>query len=496
MMFELTPRFDGESAEALYMQLYRYIRGEIAAGRIKAGERLPSIRRLAAHLGVSRTPVALAYDQLLAEGYARSKPRSGLFAAELDAPTVPAMPAAPAAGPSPASAARPHAGPEAAPASAAYAPQRAYHAAEGERLRYDFGYGSVDLAHFPLVRWRRLMNRCLLPENSRLLLYGDWQGEPGLREEIAAYLHRMRGVRCTPGHIVVGAGTYHSLELLFQLLQEDVACIAAEEAVNEGVKALLGQYRFACRPLRLESDGIRIEDVAASGAQAAYVTPSHQFPFGMTLSAGKRIKLLNWAKERRAYIIENDYDGEFRYGGMPIPSLQSMDDDGRVIYVGTFSRALTPAFRISYLVLPDALLERFRRRRHSYDQLASPIFQGALQLFMQSGDFARHMRRMRTLYQRKNDALLQAVRSSFGELAELIGEGSGLHVLLRVHNGMSEAELVRTARREGAGVYPTSVYALNEQRAPASTVLLGFGGLSETDIREGVAVLARAWLAG
>lgn len=505
-MFELTPRFDGESAEALYLQLYRYIRGEIAAGRIKAGERLPSIRRLAAHLGVSRTPVAQAYDQLLAEGYARSRPRSGLFAAELDAPATPAMaramptmpatPARPAAGPRPAAAPGPHAaGSGAAPASAAHTPQRAYHAAEDAQLRYDFGYGSVDLAHFPLVRWRRLLNRCLLPENSRLLLYGDWQGEPGLREEIAAYLHRMRGVRCTSEQIVVGAGTYHSLELLFQLLQEDVACIAVEEAVNEGVKALLGQYRFACRPLRLESDGIRIEDVAASGAQAVYVTPSHQFPFGMTLSAGKRIKLLNWAKERRAYIIENDYDGEFRYGGRPIPSLQSMDDDGRVIYVGTFSRALTPAFRISYLVLPDALLERFRRRQHSYDQLASPIFQGALQLFMQSGDFARHMRRMRTLYQRKHDALLQAVRGSFGELAELIGEGSGLHVLLRVHNGMSEAELVRTARREGAGVYPTSVYALDEQRAPASTVLLGFGGLSETDIREGVAVLARAWLA-
>lgn len=172
------------------------------------------------------------------------------------------------------------------------------------------------------------MNRCIQQEGGRLLLYGELQGEEELREEIAAYLHQTRGVRCLPEQIIVGAGTYHSLDLLFQLLAEDVNRMAAEEAVNDGVKALLGRFRYPCIPLRLEKDGVSIEDVKQSGAQAVYVTPSHQFPFGMTLSAGKRMELLQWAQQTGGYIIENDYDGEFRYGGRPIPSLQSMDEHG------------------------------------------------------------------------------------------------------------------------------------------------------------------------
>ncbi|WP_127483977.1 MocR-like pyridoxine biosynthesis transcription factor PdxR [Paenibacillus ehimensis] len=477
-MIDLMPRLDETSGEALYMQLYRYIRDEIAAGRIPANERLPSIRTLSAYLGVSRSPVALAYEQLLAEGYVNSRPRSGLYAAELDTSATLLRVQTEAA---------------AERSAVSPSPKRAYHASQDEPVRYDFGYGSVDITGFPLAKWRRLMNRCLLPENSRLLLYGDLQGEPELRAEIAAYLHHMRGVRCQPEQIVVGAGTYHSLDLLFQLLREDVVRIASEEAVNDGVKALFGQFRFDCRPLRLESDGICLEELQASGAQAVYVTPSHQFPYGMTLSAGKRIKLLQWAKERRAYIVENDYDGEFRYSGRPIPSLQSLDDDGRVIYVGTFSRALTPAFRLSYLVLPPALLERFRDRRHSYDQLASPIFQKTQQLFMQSGDFGRHVRKMRSVYHKKRDALLHAVRDAFPAGVEMIGADSGLHLLLRVRCGMDETGLVCAAAREGVGVYPASAYRLRPEADEAPTVLLGFGGLSETDIREGIGLLTRAW---
>ncbi|XEC96016.1 PLP-dependent aminotransferase family protein [Paenibacillus tarimensis] len=471
-MIELTPKLDETSGEALYMQLYRYIRGEIAAGRIPANNRLPSIRRLSSHLGISRTPVALAYDQLLAEGYIRSQPRSGFFAAEIEAIAASPLNSRVAVPPS---------------------LPRAYHASLEEPVRYDFGYGSVDLLSFPLTKWRKLMNRCLLSENSRLLLYGDLQGEPELRAEIAAYLHQIRGVRCLPEQIVVGAGTYHSLDLLFQLLKADVTCMAVEESVNNGVKSLLEQFRFDCRSLRLESDGVRIEEVYASRAQAVYITPSHQFPFGMTLSVNKRMKLLRWARERQGYIIENDYDGEFNYNGRPIPSLQSLDEDGRVVYVGTFSKSLTPSFRISYLVLPPALLEQFRLRRHSYDQLASPIFQKTLQLFMQSGDFERHMRRMRSLYHKKHDVLLQAVRQVFQGVAEIIGAGSGLHILLRIRNGMSETELVHTAKQAGVNVYPTSVYALEPEQTAACTVLLGFGGLTEEEIRAGIGLLKRAW---
>lgn len=489
-MIELTPRLDEASPEALYMQLYRYLRDEIMAQRLPAGQRLPSIRRLAEHLALSRTPVALAYEQLLAEGYIRSQPRSGLFVAELEAPLFESA----------AGGIMPHNRHRESSrltnlASIPSSPTHAYHALRDEQVLYDFGYGSIDLSGFPLTKWRRWMNRCLLPENSRLLLYGDLQGEEELRVEIAAYLHQIRGVLCTAEQIVVGAGTYHSLDLLFQLLKPDVSILAAEEAVNDGVKALLERFRFDIRPLRLEEDGIALKDVHESQAQAVYVTPSHQFPFGMTLSAGKRIQLLNWAKQQNAYIIENDYDGEFRYNGRPIPSLQSMDDNGKVVYLGTFSKALTPSFRLSYLVLPPVLMDRYRRRNHSYDQLASPIFQKTLQWFMSSGDFERHRRRMRSLYQRKHHTLLQAIQQFMADRTDIIGAGSGLHILLRVHNGMNEDELLHTSAQAGVKVYPASRYALKPEPVPAlaSTVLLGFGGLTEEEIRDGIKLLAETW---
>lgn len=490
---ELTPNLDHQSDEALYIQLYRSIRDDILNGRIRAGARLPSIRSLCSRLGVSRTPVAVAYEQLQAEGYLISRPRSGLYAAPLE--DIQPQEGRLRSGGIPL-------GNDAEDTGAFYtlageeAPFRAYHAGPGRQVRYDFGYGAVDLSAFPLTRWKRLFNRSMLPENSRLMLYGDIQGEARLREQIAAYLHQTRGVRCLPEQIVIGAGTYHSLDLVFQLLEGDVTVLAAEEAVNDGVKTLFRRFGFtgnSCLSLPLETDGISLEPLRDSGAQAVYVTPSHQFPFGMILSAGKRLRLLQWARERNAYVIENDYDGEYRYEGRPIPSLQGMDTDGRIIYTGTFSRALTPSMRISYLVLPPPLLEHFRLGRHSYDQLASPIVQDALAGFMESGELERHMRRMRVLYQKKHNQLLAAVRQCFGSGADVIGAGSGLHILLRYNGGLSEAELIRRAACYSVQVYPASVYALDPAKAAESTVLLGFGGLSLEDIREGVSLLRKAW---
>ncbi|MEC2074649.1 PLP-dependent aminotransferase family protein [Metabacillus fastidiosus] len=475
-MIVITPKLDMESKEALYIQLYKYIRNEIMEGRMEKNSKLPSIRILCDHLNISRTPVVLAYEQLLAEGYIQSKPRSGFFIMDI--------------------------------AESSFfssntlieekdnilsSPSRLYHASKYEEVLYDFGYGSVDLEYFPFIKWKKMMNRCLLPESSELLLYGDLQGDEELREEIAVYLHQIRGVRCSPQQIVIGAGTYHSLDLLFQLLKEDISLMALEKSVNDGVQTLIEQYHFGIHSLELEHDGVRMEDVYKSKAQAVYVTPSHQFPFGMTMSVNKRIKLLNWANKEQAYIIENDYDGEFRYNSRPIPSLQSFDQNERVIYIGTFSKALTPSFRISYLVLPTRLLERFREKKHSYDQLASPIFQKTLQMFMKSSDFERHMRKMRNLYKKKHDILLQAIHEYLGDNVTIIGAGSGLHILLEVRNGMTEDELIESAKQRGVKIYPTSVYALKGEQSMIPTVLLGFGGLSEERIVLGIEQLKIAW---
>jgi GntR family transcriptional regulator / MocR family aminotransferase len=510
---ELTPILDPGSDEALYIQLYRSIREDILNGRIPPGSRLPSIRKLGSRLGLSRTPVSLAYEQLQAEGYLRSVPRSGLFAAELEG-LQPLSAKRPTGDIRQASVDRPTGsdGLEQAensrtaysgapsltqPAPPAPSPLRAYHAPPGSMAGVDFGYGAVDLNSFPLIRWKRLLNRSFQPENARTLLYGELQGEAGLRGQIAAYLHQTRGVRCSPEDIVIGAGTYHSLDLLFQLLEGKVTALASEEAVNDGVHTLFRRFGYTDRrliPLPLEKDGIKLGPLIGSQAQAVYVTPSHQFPYGMTLSAGKRLQLLQWARDTGSTIIENDYDGEFRYGGRPIPSLQGMDTDGRVVYIGTFSKALTPSFRLSYMVLPPALLALFRSGRHSYDQLASPLFQETLRLFMVDGDLERHMRRMRGLYQKKHDLLVEEIHSRFGDAAEVIGAGSGLHILLKLRNGLQESEMISRAAGLSVRVYPASVYALHPDRTAASTVLLGFGGLSGQEISTGVRLLSEAWL--
>ena len=474
---DITPKLDHNSGEALYMQLYRSIREDMLQGRIPAGARLPSIRSLCQRLSLSRTPVALAYDQLQAEGYVISKPRSGLFAAEL-----PPMGASGSTS----------------EAHSTVPPKEAEAADDaGTPPLVDFSYTAVDLKAFPAVRWRRFLNRSLQAEANPILLYGDLQGEQALREQMASYLHQTRGVRCRPEQIVVGAGTYHSLDLVLQLLEGEVDTLASEESVNTGIKALFRRFGYSgssCVPLPLEPDGVSLSSLTASPAQAVYLTPSHQFPYGMILSAAKRLQLLQWAESCNGYLIENDYDGEFRYEGAPVPSLQGMDRSGRVIYLGTFSRALTPSFRLSYLVLPWELVKRFKQGGHSYDQLASPLFQETLRLFMESGELERHMRRMRVLYEHKHAVLMEELHSSFGERLQVIGAGSGLHVLVKPSSGGEEADMIQKAARCGVKVYPVSAYALTAHKKAEGSVLLGFGGLDTEEIRTGVRLLAQAWL--
>lgn len=464
-MIQFMPKLEERSKEPLYIQLYQYIRDEIVSGRIKENSRLPSVRKLSAYLDISRTPVADCYELLLAEGYITSKPRSGFYVVPFKELLI-----------------------------LTHKTETTFIKNTPQNNILDFHYDKVDLIHFPYKKWNKLNNSCLTPENLQLLQYGDLQGEPGLRREIASYLHQMRGVRCTPDQIIIGAGTYHSLGLLFQLLKDEVTVVGTEEAVNVGVKDIFDQFSsISFSPLTLEKDGISIDELYKSNAQAIYVTPSHQFPFGMTLPMEKRIKLLQWAQEHHAYIIENDYDGEFRYSSRPLPSLQSLDKHEKVIYIGTFSRVLTPHIRISYLVLPYPLMQQFQHKKHSYNQLSSPILQMTLQLFMESQDFASHIRKMRSLYQKKYEVLLHSIKSTFGQNTEMIGQGSGLHILLKIGNEMSEDQLIFTAKQEGVKVYPTSIYWLDSKKAMTSTVLMGFGGLSEEDIQAGIAKLGKAW---
>lgn len=589
---ELLPLLDAGSAEPLYSQLYRHIRAEIEAGRLAPDTRLPSVRKLAAHLGISRTPVEDAYQQLLAEGYTASKPKSGITvlayepdfepaggrpairggadrgeagrdaasrggadrgaagrdaasrgaadrseanrdAANRDAasrsaasaagkrtarPLITAHASTPstAACCSPApSVAVPNAPSAAAPGSPAASPGGSglpaaavgsgaspaagtakTAAAKRPALAVDFAYGDIDLRHFPFPLWKKLLGSCFLPEHRDLFRYGDPLGEIGFRRALSDYAYRARAVVCPAERIVVGAGTHHSIEQLCRLLPgtpygPEATAIAVEQSMSDGIAAILRQHGYRLAPLRLAPDGIRIEDLYASGATVVYTTPSHQFPHGMVMSIGKRRRLLNWAAEVGGLILEDDYDGEFRYTGLPIPSLQGLDAAAAdyVVYTGTFSRALAPAFRLSYTALPPALAESAKAALHPFDRLASPLHQRTLELFMAGGHMQKHIRKMRGVYQRKRAVLLDAVRRRLEPGFRASGGGAGLHVLLEPADGRGEAQ----AAEVGVRVYPTSVYRIEQGQGEPASVLLGFGGLTEADIEEGVRLLSEAW---
>ncbi|GAA3411033.1 PLP-dependent aminotransferase family protein [Paenibacillus hodogayensis] len=499
---ELLPLLDPNSAEPLYGQLYRHIRAEIEAGRLAPGSRLPSVRKLAAHLGVSRTPVEDAYQQLLAEGYAESKPRSGLTVRAYEPDFGKARHPASRSG-----AVLPDRGSERqrpdrtlpAPGSPVFS---ASPEAAGPSGTIDFSYGDVDLSHFPFALWKKLLGTCFLPEHRDLFRYGDPLGEIGFRRALADYAYRARAVLCPPERMVVGAGTHHSMEQLCRLLRETpygpgATAFAAEQAMSDGLAAIMRQHGYRLAPLRLEEDGICIEDLYESGATIVYTTPSHQFPYGMVMSIGKRRRLLKWAADVGGLIVEDDYDGEFRYAGRPIPSLQGLDAAASfVVYMGTFSRALAPAFRLSYTALPPALAESAQAALHPFDRLASPLHQRTLELFMTNGHMQRHIRKMRSVYQRKSAALLAAIKDGLEPHFRVEGGSAGLHVLLEPDDGRSEASLMESALDAGVRVYPTSVYRTESRTDEPAAVLLGFGGLDEQHIQEGVHRLAHAWNRG
>ncbi|RWR14016.1 PLP-dependent aminotransferase family protein [Siminovitchia fortis] len=463
---DICPRLENRSNEPLYIQLYQYLKEEIQAGGIPSFKRLPSIRRLADDLHISKTTVQMAYQQLLAEGYIESKERSGYVVVEMEGDSFGDLP---------------HFS-EPAPAKKRSAAQK--------NIRFDFYMSYIDVDHFPFQKWKACVNQNLSPE---FLSYGDKQGEPGLRAAISRYLRHARAVNCTEEQVVIGSGTQTVMRLLCQLIGLDGKKIAMEEPGYEGVRHVFQGLGFEAVPIKLEEDGINLDELEKSSAKVVYITPSHQFPLGMVMPITKRIKLLQWAEENGGLIIEDDYDGEFRYHGKPIPSLQGLDAHGNVIYAGTFSKSLMPAIRMSYVVLPVRLLDIYQANMFMYDQTVSRLHQRTLQMFMESGEWERHIRKMRKLYQKKHDLLLQTIKKVMNNNVEITGQNAGLHIVIQVNSGYSADELVQIAEKSGVKVYSTTDNWISGQETGNPLILLGFGGLSEEQIVEGIGQLHAAW---
>lgn len=464
---------DNDKRHPLYIQLYNYIRREIQKGKILPGSKLPSQRKLANYLQVSRNTIDKAYQQLMAEGYIESQERKGLFVVDFKNSGFFLQDSSPEVERE--NVKKPQAG-------------------QGKPISIDFSHGKVDINHFPYHVWRKLTVESLYADQGQYLLMGDPQGEPGLRKQIARYLYHSRGVQCSYDQIVIGAGTQYILSLLCKIVGEN-GSIGVEEPGFHRSRFVFKDNGLEVVPIPLDEKGINIQELSRKNPGLAYITPSHQFPCGVIMPMSRRMEMIEWAQTNGGWIIEDDYDGEFRYLGRPIPSLQSLDINKRVIYLGTFSKSLLPSIRVSYMVLPPELLRNYQEKCAVYKQTVSRLHQHTLELFMEQGHWEKHLNRIRNLYKKKHGVLLSSIKNVFSEkeIVEIIGADSGMHILLKVQNGMNEQELIETAADVGVKVYPTSIYFVNSSMSADGTVLLGFGGLDEKEIQQGIKGLRQAW---
>lgn len=453
------PVFGGDAP--LYEQLYRHIASAIQSGVLLPGEKLPSKRRLCALAGVSMSTVETAYSLLAAEGYVLARPRSGYVCADL-------LPPAPAA---------PVSAPEAIPAP------------PSSRWAYNCSTSGVDTSVFPFSSWARITKEAVY-ENPGLLQRGHPQGDLPLRTALAGLLAQYRGVRCAPEQVVVGAGADYLLSLLLQLLPEQKA-IALEDPGYPAAYAAAALHGREAVPIPVDQEGMDPEALTASGAGLSYITPSHQFPLGVTMPAGRRSRLLHWAAAQPdRWLIEDDYDSEFRYSSRPIPALQGLDRAGRVVYMGTFSRSIAPAIRVAYMILPPELLERYRNTFSHGACTVSRFEQESLRRFLAQGLYGRHLRRTGNLYRKKCALFTEALLEIPG--VAISGADAGLHFLVTLSR-LSETELVGRAAAKSVGIHPLSRYYHKAPPRP-STVVLGFAGLREEELREAAALLREAWI--
>lgn len=487
----LSPIFalDPSSPEPLYHQLYEGIRDAILDGRIAKGTQLPSSRLLAAELSVSRNTVVNAYAQLLAEGYLEGEAGSGTYVTlRLPDDSLRAVRGSAATPPPP--------------------PEPPRLSRQGEALqRYatthtlsrneprPFRPGVPAVDQFPFRLWERMVARQWRKHPWQLLTYGPAEGYQPLRVAIAEYLRMARAVRCDWRQVILVSGSQQAIDLTARVLLNPGDGVWMEEPGYRGARDSLVAAGLALAPVPVDAEGISVSAgrAMAPGARLAYVTPSHQFPSGVTMSVARRMELLRWAAGSGAWILEDDYDSEYRYVSRPLSALQGLDESGRVIYAGTFSKVLFPSIRLGYLVAPPALVDIFTAARSIADRHSPMVDQAVLAEFMREGHFGRHIRRMRTLYQERRDTITEALTRELGGFLELSPAAAGMHLVGWFPEGVDDTAASRSALDAGLEAQPISAYCLAE---PARRgLMLGYAGYSPTALKQAAGQLAQA-LAG
>lgn len=462
----LSIHLDSNKKIPLYEQIYQEIKKRILEKELQTGEKLPSTRGLAASLGVSRNTIDTAYYQLLAEGYIDTAPKSGFYVCDLELsdhgmdfslpPTLPDISVKETV-------------------------------VEQNLIEYDFSPFAVDLSHFPYSIWKKLSKK-VLDEEKDLFLSGDPNGDLELRTAICHYVRLSREVHCSPDQIIIGAGADYLLQMLSLLFRHmDIHEITLENPCYRKAAIIFEENQMQLHTGTLDHHGLTIPSIAPE-TEAVYVTPSHQYPLGIVMPFGRRSELLNWAiQSPKRYIIEDDHDSEFRYKGKPIPALQGMDRHNRVIYLGTFSKAVAPAIRVSYLILPPKLSNEYHRSLGFYSCTVSRLDQGILTRFLSEGYFEKHVNRMRKLYRTKHDLVLELLKPLVQqEILRIRGEHAGLHLVLELQKGITETTLLAEAEQQGICLYGIKKHYLPGAGSVPESILLGYSNLSETDITEGI----------
>ena len=460
------------ASKSLYAQVYEGYRKAIVDGSLRTGQRVPSTRVLALELGISRMPVLSAYAQLLAEGYFESRVGSGTVVST-------SLPE------------HSYRTKSTTPRSRQTSEKRRrisnrsmnLPSVQGFRSRGlgPFSVSQIAFDHFPLAVWNRLMTCHARNMRARSLDYGDPMGLKELREAIAAYMRTARGVRCEAQQVMIVSGSQQGLEITTRVLLDPGDYVWMEEPGYRFARSVFACSGCVVVPVKVDAEGLNVTAGAnkCGGARAVLVTPSHQYPLGVTMSASRRLQLLDWAESNGSWIIEDDYDSEYRYQGMPVTSLQGLDRNSRVVYIGTFSKVLFPSLRLGYLVIPEDLVERFLAARFALDIGPATFHQGVLADFIGDGHFARHIRRMRLVYAERRNALIETLHNHFGSVVEMMGAEAGMHLSV-VLNGISDLELSVRGARENLWLVPLSSFYLG--KAAQQGFILGFGSTPVQEI--------------
>lgn len=463
----LTYSFENRGKDSLYEYLYKQIKNDIYNLKLAPHEKLPSKRSLAKHLNISTITIENAYSQLAAEGYIYSIPRSGYYVSDITVDN--------------------------------YKLDNGYRRKSEDRVIekavfndffIDFVNNYTAPENFPFTTWTKLMRETMSEDKDRLMIKSPSTGVYQLRCAIADYLYQFRGIDAQPDQIVVGAGTEYLYGLIIQLLGHG-RIYAVEDPGYRKISRIYKANKVECVHIPLDEHGISVEALEQSYADVLHITPSHHFPTGLVTPVSRRYELLSWAKESKdRYIIEDDYDSEFRLLGKPIPALQSIDVSEKVIYMNTFSKSLTSTIRISYMVLPKSLMERYKKELSFYACTVSNFEQYTLAKFIEQGYLEKHINRMRNHYRKIRDDILIHIKKRLGKKkGRIMEEDAGLHFLLQVDTDLTDKELVTNAAKKGINISCLSQYYYDQKNAIKNTLIINYSGINADNIEEGISRL-------